>query len=57
MPIEEKGSAEELARLRGEREDADRRYNDALTKLDAAIQRPLDARSRRRLRSCAKITG
>jgi SAM-dependent methyltransferase len=37
MTIEEKGSAEELARLKRERDEADRRYNDALTKLDAAI--------------------
>ena len=40
MPIEEKGSAEELARLRTERDEADRRYNEALTTLDAAIQKP-----------------
>ncbi|MSO62574.1 MAG: class I SAM-dependent methyltransferase [Acidobacteria bacterium] len=33
----EKGSAEELARLKREREGADRVYNDALTALDAAI--------------------
>jgi O-antigen chain-terminating methyltransferase len=38
MPIEEKGSAHELARLRRERDEADRRYNEALTRLDAAIQ-------------------
>jgi 2-polyprenyl-3-methyl-5-hydroxy-6-metoxy-1,4-benzoquinol methylase len=37
MLTEKKGSAEELARLRRERDDADRRYNDALTKLDMAI--------------------
>ena len=42
MPIEEKGSAEELARLSAERDEADRRYNEALTKLDAAIQKPRD---------------
>ena len=35
MPIEEKGSAEEIARLKRERDEADRRYNEALTKLDA----------------------
>ena len=40
MPIEEKGSADELARLQRERDEADRRYNEALTRLDAAIQRP-----------------
>ena len=33
------GSADDLARLRYEREDADRVYNDALTALDGAIQR------------------
>ncbi len=33
------GSAEDLARLRGEREEADRLYNDALTALDSAVQR------------------
>ena len=38
MPTE-KGSAEELARLKRERDAADRLYNDALTKLDAAIQK------------------
>ena len=32
------GSADELARLKREREDADRLYNDALTALDGAIQ-------------------
>jgi hypothetical protein len=42
MAIEEKGSAEELARLKSERDEADRRYNQALTKLDAAIQKPRD---------------
>lgn len=42
MPIEEKGSAEELARLQRERDEADRRYNEALTRLDAAIQKPRD---------------
>jgi 2-polyprenyl-3-methyl-5-hydroxy-6-metoxy-1,4-benzoquinol methylase len=40
MAIEEKGSAEELARLKRERDEADRRYNEALTKLDAAIRKP-----------------
>ncbi len=40
MLIEEKGSAEELARLKRERDQADRRYNEALTKLDAAIRKP-----------------
>jgi SAM-dependent methyltransferase len=38
MPIEQKGSADELARLKRERDQADRRYNEALTNLDAAIQ-------------------
>jgi hypothetical protein len=33
------GSADELARLRSERDQADRLYNDALTTLDHAIQR------------------
>ena len=42
MPIEEKGSSEELARLKRERDEADRRYNAALTGLDAAIQTPRD---------------
>ena len=36
----QKGSAEELARLAREREHADRVYNEALTRLDAAIQKP-----------------
>jgi SAM-dependent methyltransferase len=36
----DKGSAEELARLERERAAVDRLYNDALTKLDAAIQKP-----------------
>ena len=40
MPIEEKGSAEELARLKRERDEADRRYNEALTNLDAVVQKP-----------------
>jgi SAM-dependent methyltransferase len=40
MPIEGKGSAEELARLQRERDEADRRYNEALTGLDAATQKP-----------------
>src|SRR5262245_33179372 len=38
--IEQKGSSEELARLLKEREAADRRYNDALTMLDGAVQKP-----------------
>jgi SAM-dependent methyltransferase len=38
----EHGSAEELARLKRERDEADRRYNAALTHLDAAIQAPRD---------------
>ena len=38
----EKGSAEELAHLQRERDEADRRYNDALTRLDAAIQKGRD---------------
>ena len=38
----EKGSAEELARLRRERDEADRRYNEALTNLDAVVQKPRD---------------
>ena len=42
MPIEEKGSAEEIDRLKRERDEADRLYNEALTKLDAAIQTPRD---------------
>jgi SAM-dependent methyltransferase len=42
MATEVKGSAEELARLRQERDEADRRYNDALTRLDAAIQQTRD---------------
>lgn len=42
MPIEEKGSAEELARLKRERDEADRRYNEALTNLDAVVQKPRD---------------
>ena len=33
-------SAEDLARLKREREDADRAYNDALTRLDRALPRP-----------------
>ena len=36
----EKGSIEEQTRLKRERDEADRRYNEALTKLDAAIQAP-----------------
>ena len=42
MPIEQKGSAEEIDRLRRERDEADRLYNEALTNLDAAIQQPRD---------------
>src|SRR3989337_864320 len=42
MPIEEKGSADELARLKRERDEADRRYNGALTQLDAVVQKPRD---------------
>src|SRR4029450_1666748 len=40
MPIEETGSAEEIDRLKRERDEADRLYNEALTRLDAAIQSP-----------------
>src|SRR5687767_7813349 len=40
MPIEQKGSAEEIDRLTRERDEADRLYNEALTKLDVAIQKP-----------------
>jgi SAM-dependent methyltransferase len=40
MPIEQKGSAEEIDRLKRERDEADRLYNEALTKVDAAIQAP-----------------
>ena len=42
MPTEQKGSAEEIDRLARERDAADRLYNEALTKLDAAIQTPRD---------------
>ena len=42
MAIEEKGSAEEIARLKKERDEADRLYNEALTRLDAAIRKPGD---------------
>ena len=42
MSIGKKGSAEELARLQRERDEADRLYNDALTRLDTAIQKPRD---------------
>ncbi len=38
--IERTVSPEDLARLKAEREAADRRYNDALTALDAALPRP-----------------
>ncbi|HKY22388.1 MAG TPA: class I SAM-dependent methyltransferase [Vicinamibacterales bacterium] len=40
MSIDAKGSAEELERLKVERDEADRLYNTALSKLDAAIQQP-----------------
>src|SRR5687767_12828165 len=40
MPIEVKGSAAEIDRLKRERDEADRLYNEALTKLDQSIQRP-----------------
>jgi SAM-dependent methyltransferase len=43
MPIEDKGSAEELARLKRERDEADRRYNEALTNLDAVVQTPRES--------------
>jgi SAM-dependent methyltransferase len=43
MPIEDKGSAEELARLKQERDEADRRYNEALTNLDAVVQKPRES--------------
>jgi len=42
MSIEEKGSSAEIARLKRERDEADRLYNEALTRLDAAIQVPRD---------------
>jgi 2-polyprenyl-3-methyl-5-hydroxy-6-metoxy-1,4-benzoquinol methylase len=42
MSIDEKGSAEEIDRLERERDEADRLYNEALTRLDAAIQAPRD---------------
>jgi SAM-dependent methyltransferase len=38
--LTEKGSAEDLARLKREKDEADRLYNEALTRLDAAIQTP-----------------
>lgn len=38
----EQGNSDELARLKRERDEADRRYNEALTHLDAAIQTPRD---------------
>jgi 2-polyprenyl-3-methyl-5-hydroxy-6-metoxy-1,4-benzoquinol methylase len=38
MPTETKGSAAELARLKRERDESDRLYNEALTNLDGAIQ-------------------
>ena len=41
MPNEQ-GKAEEIARLKRERDEADRLYNEALTSLDAAIQKPRD---------------
>jgi SAM-dependent methyltransferase len=40
MPIEAQGSAEEIDRLKRERDEADRLYNEALTRVDAAIQSP-----------------
>jgi SAM-dependent methyltransferase len=43
MPIEVKGSAEEIARLKRERDEADRRYNEALTNLDAVVQTPRES--------------
>ena len=43
MPIEDKGSAEELARLKRERDEADRLYNEALTNLDAVVQKPRES--------------
>ncbi|MBI2833575.1 MAG: class I SAM-dependent methyltransferase [Acidobacteria bacterium] len=39
MPVHRTVSADDLARLKREREDADRLYNEALTALDAAVQR------------------
>ncbi|HUP39049.1 MAG TPA: class I SAM-dependent methyltransferase [Vicinamibacterales bacterium] len=39
----DKGSAEELVRLQQERDDADRRYNEALTHLDAVVQKPRES--------------
>ena len=39
----DKGSAEELARLQQERDEADRRYNEALTNLDAVVQKPRES--------------
>ncbi len=42
MSTEKRGSAEELSRLQRELDAADRVYNDALTRLDAAIQKPRD---------------
>ena len=39
----DKGSAEELARLQQERDEADRRYNEALTQLDAVVQKPRES--------------
>jgi SAM-dependent methyltransferase len=38
MPTEQTGSAGEIDRLKRERDEADRLYNEALTKLDAAVQ-------------------
>jgi O-antigen chain-terminating methyltransferase len=38
--VDPAGSDAELQRLKDERDEADRRYNDALTNLDAAVQRP-----------------
>jgi len=42
MPTESKGSAAELARLKRERDESDRLYNEALTNLDAVVQTPRD---------------
>ncbi len=38
--LPERGSVDDLARLKRERDEADRLYNEALTTLDAAIQKP-----------------
>lgn len=39
----ERGSVDDLARLKRECDEADRLYNEALTKLDAAIQKPRES--------------